>query len=277
MTTFVEDVAHRAVFHQSAAIHYAYVVGKLGNHRNVVGHQYHADVHISVYLFKQVEYVTLRDYVQCRRRLVQNDKVRLQQQGKRNHYTLFHAARQLVRIGAKHTLGIQFDVIQQLFAVLQLLFFVAGHTVRRHGFEKLLFHRHYGIKCALRRLKYHRHPLPTKFFQLFFCKFVYKYFRSVVFDKYDVPIGNTSRFGNAPYYGRGQCCLSAAAFAHKGSYLATFDRQRYVGYRTQSVLFERVIDGYVAKFHNIFRHNPSVTALSSADSSFRPIRWQGSA
>ena len=58
-----------------------------------------------------------------------------------------------MRIGRKHAVDVEFDVIEQFAATRFLLLFREFCVVRGKSFVELLAHGHDGVQRALRRLK----------------------------------------------------------------------------------------------------------------------------
>ena len=87
-----------AKLHQIAAIHHRHLVGNVGDHAHVVGHQHAAHLTLFAEGADELEDLILDGDVERRGRLVGDDEFRIAGEGDGNDHPLAHAAGELVRI-----------------------------------------------------------------------------------------------------------------------------------------------------------------------------------
>jgi hypothetical protein len=97
-----KDLFRRFFLDLLAAVHHQHAVGHLRHHAHVVGDEDHAHVHLVLQQADQLQDLRLDRHVQRRGRLVGDQERRLPRQRHRDHHSLAHAARELVRITVEH-------------------------------------------------------------------------------------------------------------------------------------------------------------------------------
>ena len=101
----VEERARRRVLDDAPGVHHGDVVGATGHDAEVVGDEHHRHEAFALLGLQQVEDLRLHGDVERGRRLVGEQELRAARQRDRDHHTLAHAARQLVRVLAEPALG----------------------------------------------------------------------------------------------------------------------------------------------------------------------------
>ena len=105
VTHVAEEVRRPGHLGHAARVHYLDPVRVPGDHAHVVGDQQHRDAEAVLVIVHQREDLRLDGDVQCRRRLVGDQQLRLTTQRHRDHHPLAHAAGKLVRIVAEPLVG----------------------------------------------------------------------------------------------------------------------------------------------------------------------------
>ena len=91
----------RRALDDAAGVHHRHVVGRLGDHAEVVGDHHDGRVELVLEAADQLEDLRLHRHVERGRRLVGDQQLRLVRERHRDHRALAHAARELVRIGCR--------------------------------------------------------------------------------------------------------------------------------------------------------------------------------
>ena len=86
----VEQRACRGTFHQPARVHHSDLVGELNQQRQVVRDEEGRETDAVAQADQLLEDLSLRDHVQCRRRLVHDDHLRFESDRHRDHHALPH-------------------------------------------------------------------------------------------------------------------------------------------------------------------------------------------
>ena len=102
-----EDFLNRPLFHHFTCVHHQHMIGDLRHHGQAVGDEYQSHAQFPPQLRQQLEHLCLYRDIERGRRFVGDQQARVVGNRHCDHRTLPHAARQLVRIGARVTLGIR--------------------------------------------------------------------------------------------------------------------------------------------------------------------------
>ena len=94
----IENIVCGSVLNDLSGVHNGNLVTHAGYHAQVVGDHDNRHSQLLLQLHHQLQNLSLDGYVEGRRRLVGNQKLRLAGQGDGNHNTLAHTAGQLVGI-----------------------------------------------------------------------------------------------------------------------------------------------------------------------------------
>ena len=106
MADRAEDVRYRARLDRLAGIHHGHRIAGLEDEPEIVRDEQHRRAQASAQILDEFDDAGLHRHVERRRRLVEYQEFGVAQQRHRDHHALLLAARQLVRIGPHHPLGI---------------------------------------------------------------------------------------------------------------------------------------------------------------------------
>src|SRR5689334_14202740 len=98
MFRHLADLADVADLHQFSLQHHADAVAELRHQMQVVGDEQHREAEAALQVDHLLQYLALHHHIERRRRLVHDDKLRLQSQADGDDDALAHAAAELVRI-----------------------------------------------------------------------------------------------------------------------------------------------------------------------------------
>jgi hypothetical protein len=108
-----EDLLGAPDLDDAAGIHHQHPVAHVGEHREVVADDHHADVEVAHQRGEQVEDLRLDHHVERRGRLVGDDQGGPAGERHRDHHALALATGQLVRVGA-HAGARETNLLEQL-------------------------------------------------------------------------------------------------------------------------------------------------------------------
>src|SRR2546427_767431 len=149
-----EDVDGLADLHHFPAIHDGDLVARLRHHAEVVGNQNHGQVELPSQPLEELEDLSLNHDVQGRHRFVGDHELRIAREGHRDHHTLSHAARELVR-KVPTALSTDADQLKEVSHALHRLLFV-DLFVEDDGLGNLppdVPHRVQGIHCPWKMIE----------------------------------------------------------------------------------------------------------------------------
>ncbi|MCY1498872.1 hypothetical protein D9M68_328690 [compost metagenome] len=106
MLRVLVDLAHRAGLDQNAFLHHHDVVGDLGDDTEIMGNDEDRHSGLLLQFLEQGEHLGLHGDVECRRRLIGDQKVRTERQRHGDHDALTLTAGEFVRIFVQRALGV---------------------------------------------------------------------------------------------------------------------------------------------------------------------------
>jgi hypothetical protein len=110
-----EELADRRLLDDAPGVHHRGLVGDLGGHSEVVGHEHDGQAQATLEIAKQPHDLCLHRDVERGRRLVGQQELGLARERDGDHRALPHPARDLVRVASQHALGRRYlDQIDQL-------------------------------------------------------------------------------------------------------------------------------------------------------------------
>ena len=110
----INHARNRAAFHQLGTAHHQKIIADPRNSTQIVADENHRQTVVAPQLRQQIQHAFLHRRIQCRRRFIRQQQVRLTRQRTGDHRALFHATRQLVRIGPRPARGLgNTDHVQQ--------------------------------------------------------------------------------------------------------------------------------------------------------------------
>ena len=205
--------------HKAAEIHHAHAVGDMAHHRQIVRHKEIGQAKLFLQILEHIDHLRLNGNVQCRDRLIADDKLRINRQSAGNSHSLPLTARKLMRITAGVIL-IQSDAVEQLQNKF-LSLFARFKVMDIQRLADNIGHRHSCIQRGIRILKDHLHlfPIRHKFFRRELCNIL-----AVIAN------GAARRLIKADQRSSGRG-LSASRLAHKAKCLFLIDGKGNVIHR----------------------------------------------
>jgi hypothetical protein len=128
---------YRPVVHDAAAMHECNAVAQIDGLVDVVGDKQHRRAMPMAGAQQIVLQLGARDGIQRRKRLVEQQQRRLQNQGSRQRHATLLSARELARV--KPCMGGKTQLLQQLHG--RLLILLRGFALQRHGQQHVVDHR----------------------------------------------------------------------------------------------------------------------------------------
>jgi hypothetical protein len=156
---FVE-LADGPLFKKSARVHDGDPIGNLDEEGEVVGDKDDAETELSAQFVERLQDRALHYDIECRRRLVEEEKFGPQHDRQGDDRSLPHPARELVGIGVKEDVG-HLDEIETLLGA-PACFLARVDPVRSHGVVELVAQTHYGVEHVHRRLEHQRDLRETQ-------------------------------------------------------------------------------------------------------------------
>lgn len=227
MQFFAEQGIDVGIFHDTASIHDRDVIGSFCNDPDIVRQEQERRVEFLVDLDELIEDIFLCDHVERRRRLVQDDEARAEQERECDHHALLHAARHLMGVRFEHSLCVQLDHIEQLVQPHEKRLFGSDCAVIERRFVELIVNGHKGIERALRRLKHHGYLFPAKAPQFF--PFQFRNIQVLLSVKDDFPLCDLSGRRDRLQQRADRRGLAASALAHERRDAAAPDIQGEIG------------------------------------------------
>jgi hypothetical protein len=157
MRRAVDDLLGEAVLDHTPGIHDGDALCQLNDCANIMRDQKHGGAERIRNLLDLPKDTFLNQHIKSSRRLVHNEKLRLQHQCRGNHHALAHAAGKFVR-ELVHETGLEADQIEELPNPLARRASV-DFDVGAHRFMHLGADAPYGIERILGALGNKRHPL----------------------------------------------------------------------------------------------------------------------
>ena len=247
MQPVVEHLVDGAVLHQPPRVHDSDVIGKLGDDADVVRQQDHGDALFPVDLGEDAEDVVLRDDVERRRRLVEDDDLGLQKEREGDHDALLHPSREFVRIAVHHARSVQPHALQKLRDMAAVLLIGLPHAVIVRRLVKLLADLHERVEGALRRLKDHGDAAPAIGGERALVERADADFGRVLPAEQNVPFHHLPRRGDVAQDARDERRFAAARFPDDGGDLAADDGERDLVHRTDGDILHLILDGHPFK------------------------------
>ena len=137
-----EDRRAIAVLHNLSRLHDVDLIGDIGDHREIVADEEHADVAGLLQLGDQRENLRLDRDIQRRGGLIRDQQARFVDQRHGDHYPLAHAAGKLVGVTVHGGLGVaDTDFAQQFDSALSRPGF-RGAAMHQQGLDQLLADAH---------------------------------------------------------------------------------------------------------------------------------------
>ncbi len=156
-----QHLSRRATFDHPALIHDRHPIRRAGNDAHVMGDQDHTDISLVHKVADQLQNLRLDRHVQGGCRLVGDDHIRLGTKCQRDHHTLAHPARHLVRIVVNTGLGTGDPHIFQKLDGTAARFSLADPVMRQDRLGQLLPDAVKRMQRRQRILKDIGHPVPA--------------------------------------------------------------------------------------------------------------------
>ena len=156
-----EELVHRRLLDDLAAVHHDHAIGEVGDDAHVVGDEHDGRAELVAAGAQQLEDLGLHGHVEGRGRLVGDDQPRVEHERHRDDHALLLAARELVRVVVDARLGIGDADLSQDLDRARLRLGVAQLLVSLKAFGDLEPDREHRIEGGGCLLEHHRGIAPA--------------------------------------------------------------------------------------------------------------------
>ena len=210
MAGILKNILQISMLYNSSCIHNADFIANLSHNSQVMGNHQHGGIVLLLQFLHQIQHLRLNGYIQSRRRLISNQKIRIAYKCHSNYYTLLHAAGKLMRILCR-TLSRNANHFQHGLCLIQSLLFINLLIVKLNFLCDLIAYGHNRIQRGHWILENHRNMISTDGFHL-----MLTIFKNVLSLQLNGSSGDFSRrIGNQAQNRKSRCGLSCTSLSHQ--------------------------------------------------------------